>query len=365
MSKCSIKNVPRYFAPYTDNCFQNAYGALVSHMKLNPNLILADYLSFMYEAETGTIGTNFLRKTSRSFVYTEEQLNASLEYVYFPAVTEFSRRMEEERRELPSEQIKIALYFDHDPMIAHSRMEELIDEGIPVIVLVDMYYMRYHRAYQKEHGAHAVIITGYNQEEGYVELFDKYGLASCDFDGRFNIDELILARNSDNWLGTFSKPINNTWMEVTKSDQFIFNVRKVNSILSESYRRMNGEGDGKYGLNRLNAFRRDLMVQLGNGHDDETLSRFGTYFYASFKALFRSRIRFSVFLREIAPMLHEGQIEEAAQFCEDSAKLWEICSRLALRIAATKNSLYIENLYRQLENIIDQESRVVEKLSGI
>lgn len=365
MSKHSIDHVPRYFAPYTDNCFQNAYGALVSYMDLNPKLILADYLSFMYEAETGYIGTNFLFKTSRSFVYTEEQLNSSLEYVYFPAVTEFSKGMEGENKEPPSDQIKIAFYFEHDPKVAHSRMEELIDNGIPVIVLVDMYYMRYHRAYQKEHGAHAVIVTGYYQEEGYVELFDKYDLASCDFDGRFSIEDLILARNSENWLGTFSKPIQNTWMEVTKSDQFFFNEKKSSSIIAESCRRMNGERDTKYGLNRIKAFRRDLSAKMENHPDDETFSRFRTYFYGVFKALSRSRTRFCVFLNEIASTLPDKLAEEVVKLCEESAKMWDISSCLSLRIAATKNNSYIENLCRQLEYITDHESQAIEKLSNI
>jgi len=202
MSKHSISGVPRYFVPYVADCFQNAYGALVEYYNLDPDIILADYLSFMYDPDTGYIGLNFLHKPSKSFLFSEEELNTSLEYAYFPAVTCFGERIPEDAEQLPNDKVKISIYIEDNSQTAYERLKELIHLNIPVVIVVDLYHMRYHRAFQKEHGAHAVVVTGYNEEEGYVEHFDKYSLSSSDFDGVIPLKELMLARGSENCLGS-------------------------------------------------------------------------------------------------------------------------------------------------------------------
>ncbi|AEY64966.1 BtrH N-terminal domain-containing protein [Clostridium sp. BNL1100] len=358
----SIDGVPRYFVPYVNDCFQNAYGALIAHFGLKPELILADYLSFMYDEDTGYIGLNYLHKPSRSFEFSEEQLNTSLEYVYFPAVTHYGRHDKSEVQKSTDNKIKISLYVEDNPHIAHERLIELIDTGIPVITVVDMYHMSYHSAYHKTHGAHAVIVTGYNKEEGYVEIFDKYGLSKSDFDGRMSIEDLICARKSDNDQGSFTKPIRNMWMEISKEDSFKISNDSWKNIIVESLTRMKGEKDilgCRCGLPALETFTRDLIFKRYTMPDDELFSLL-RYYNTAFKLVSRSRTRYVVFLKEISAMVHD--IEEICQCLKDSSAKWEIVSNLSLRLTLTKNKDIMTNICRQLELIKETESRAVEKL---
>lgn len=367
ISRHSIDNVPRYYEAYTNDCFQNAYGVLVSYMKLNPRLVLSDYLSFMYDHKASHIGINFLHRFSHSFEFSEEQLNTSYEYVYFPAVSHFSSHNIMDANELSEDKIKISLYIEDDPDIAHSRMLELIDKDMPVVVLVDMYHMTYHRAYHKEHGAHAVVITGYNEEEGYVELFDKYQVSKSDFDGRFPIEELMLARSSENFLGSCSKPIKNMWMEISKSDRFYYNDMRWKAILEESCSRMNGEKTilgCRCGLDQIEELRRDLLVKKESIPEEEVFSLFKDYFNTSFKSISRSRVRFCIFLDEIALFLPYQLAEEVSTDLRDSARKWEVISNLSLRLALTKNINTLDSICKHLELIKETESRAVEKLQG-
>lgn len=365
MTKHSINNVPRYFVPYTNDCFQNAYGAIISYMNLKPDLILADYLSFMYDAETGYLGANYLQRPSTSIEFTEEELNTSLEYVYYPATSHFSSGRVQESKDLPPDMIKISLFIEDNADIAFSRLKELINDEKPVVAVVDMYYMSYHRAYQKEHGLHAVVITGYNEEEGYVELFDKYRLSSSDFDGRLPINDLMQARGSENFSYTHARPIRNLWMEFNKSDHFFYNEKRWISIIKESCKRMKGGQNVpgcKCGLERLDVFRRDLLAKKEEKPVEEMLNFFRYYYSANFKVLSRSRYRYNAFLNELGAVLPESLITEVSQLLGESAKRWEISANLSLRLAITKNIASVDNVCEQIQAIQDYESRAVEKL---
>ncbi len=365
MSKHSIRGVPRYFVPHVADCFQNAYGALVAYLDLNPDIILADYFSFMFDSETGYIGINFLHKPSKSFLFTKEELNTSLEYACFPAVTCFDKRIPENVDQLPPDKIKIAIYIEDDGQIAYERLKELLHLDIPVVVVADLYHMRYHRAFQKEHGAHAVVVTGYNEEEGYVELFDKYSLSGSDFDGRIPLEELLLARSSENCLGSYSKPIRNMWMEVGKSSRFYYNDIRWKNVIEESCKRMLGEKDilgCSCGLQVIDSFRRELLLKKQELPEEEIFPVYRYYYNSAFKILSRSRTRFGIFLRQLEAELPGKLVDEVGIYLEESAKRWEIISNLSLRLALSKNSGSIDNLCNQLELIRDNEIRAVEKL---
>lgn len=365
MSKYSISGVPRFFEPYVADCFQNAYGALVAYLNLNTDMILADYLSFLFDSETGYIGINFLHKPSKSFLFTREELNTSLEYACFPAVTCFGKRIPENVDQLPTDKIKISIYIEDDGQIAYERLRELINLEVPVVVVVDLYHMRYHRAFHKEHGAHAVVITGYNDEESYVELFDKYSLSGSDFDGRIPLEELQLARSSENCLGSYSKPIRNMWMEVGKSSRFYYSDIRWKTVIEESCKRMLGEKDilgFSCGLEVIGSFKKALFLKKQELPEEEIFPVYRYYYNYAFKMLSRSRTRFGVFLRQLEAELPDRLVDEVSIYLEESARRWEIISNLSLRLAMTKNAGSIDNLCNQLDRIRDNESRAVEKL---
>ncbi|MHB8062504.1 MAG: BtrH N-terminal domain-containing protein [Ruminiclostridium sp.] len=365
MSKHSIMNVPRWFSPYTNDCFQNAYGSVVSYLKLNPDLILADYLSFVYDPESGFAGMNYLHKESASVEFSEEELNIALEYVYFPATANFSMHEEQKRKDIQDDEIKITWYIDDDQSIAYSRMKELIDNDMPVVVVVDLYYIKYHKAYQKEHGLHAVVITGYNEEENYVELFDKYRFSNCDFDGQISIDELMLARTSENCSVRYSRPIRNLWMEFSGQKQFIYNEKRWMAILEESCRRMCGEKDllgCKCGLNSMEDFRKDLLAKKDEKADQELMDFFRFYYSSLFRSLSRSRNRFNAFLLALGSALPEELVTEVTSLLKEAAKGWEINANLSIRLAITKNLNSIEKLNEQLNAIWNYENEAVGKL---
>ena len=365
MSKHSIMDVPRYFVPYTNDCFQNAYGSLISYFKLNPDLLLSDYLSFVYNPEAGFAGINYLHKEAASVEFTEEELNVSQEYIYYPSTTYFSRRGEQSSKVIANDKLKITWYIDDDQDIAYSRMKELIDNDMPVVVVVDLYYIRYHKAYQKEHGLHAIVITGYNEEENYVELFDKYKFSNCDFDGRIPADELMKARSSENCSNKITRPIRNLWMEFDGNRQFVYSEKRWRGVIEESCRRMHGEKEllgCKSGFKSIEAFRKDLLEKKNQSIDQEFNELFRNYYSAVFRSLSRGRNRFAAFLNALDSELPQELVTGVTNLLKESAKAWEINANLSIRLAITKNMNGIDNLSEQLIAICNYEGKAVEML---
>ncbi|HEX2927218.1 MAG TPA: BtrH N-terminal domain-containing protein [Ruminiclostridium sp.] len=363
--------VPRYFEPHVNDCFHNAYAAVLLHMGLNPNLILADYLSFMYDSKNDFIGVNYFYRPNPSVEFSEEELNTSLELVYFPA-TSFYRTAGEKAGDTRFEdRVQINMYIDDEAEPAYLHLKELLDGGKPVVAAVDLFHMSYHRAYQKEHGLHCVVFTGYNEEEGYFELFDKFRLSSSDFDGRLPIADVNQGRMSDNPMlvgdTRQKRPVRNLWMEINADKDFKVKDEKLLNILDESCKRMRGQKKilgYKCGLSAIEDFSKALTAKKEEELDNSKVYWYRVYLNSSFKNIARSRKRFEVFVREISSLLSPQLVAELCVLLEESSKHWDICSSVALKLGIRKSLDMTDDLVKQLEEIYETENRIVEKLEN-
>jgi hypothetical protein len=372
MDKNSIKNVPRFYEPHVSDCFHNALAAQLLYMGLNPNIILADYLSFLYDSDSGYMGVNYLYKYNTSVEFTEEELNTSFELAYFPVPEPFDRESIKNKYKIFEDRIIVRMYLEKDADRAYSRVKELIDENIPAVVAVDLFYMQYHKAYKKEHGLHYVVITGYNEEEGWFELFDKYRLSGSDFDGRLPIEEVQLARNSDNpqknaLMGEFTRPLQNVWCEVEIHNEFNIQDDRIMAVLMESCKRMRSQKrvlGCKCGFEAMDALLHDLANNKRDQLDEKNLYMFKTYYNETFKTIARSRKRFKVFINELSGLISPELQLEIASHLDESSRHWDICANLSLKLGITKKLLILEDIINQLQNIKQIELKAVELINN-
>lgn len=363
------EKVPRYFEPYVNDCFHNAYSAVLMYMGLNPNLILADYLSFMYDNKNDLIGVNYLYRHNTSVEFTEEELNTSLEFAYLPATSCFSSNAVRDGGVRYKDRVNINMYIDDNPIAAYSRLKELIDNGIPVVAAVDLYYMSYHKAYGKDHGLHCIVITGYNEEEGYFELFDKFALSNSDFDGRLPIRDVNIGRMSENPLswGDLKRPVRNLWMELNTDKDFKVDEGKLINILNESYKRMTGQKEVlayKCGLDALDSFINDLLIKKEEELDIKRIYWYRSYLNINFKNIARNRKRFAAFIGEVGYLLPEHLVSGLSDYLEESSKHWEISANIALKLGIRKSLNLTGELVSQLYKIRELEKNIVEKLDS-
>jgi len=368
LKKHSIANVSRYYDPDAHDCFHNVLLSLLIYKGLNINLVLADYLCFMYEPESGYIGLNYLDKPLQTILLKEEELNTSLEYVFSPTTAnyrDYSTVINDSRY---GDKMKIFRFYDDDNEQAYSHLRDLVDRDEPTIIAVDLFYMRYHRAFQKEHGLHYVMVTGYDDEKGLIELFDKKFNVECDFDGSLPVEDIMKARSSDSphtdpFLGEYRRPLHNVWVEVN-ADSFTVSDNRSLNIISKSCSRMHGQEDvlgHECGLARMELFRNDLISRTQSELNKQTLDLF-RYYTGSFKVVARSRRRFTVFLKELTSILPGNLITEVSCLLADSAKCWDLCSNISYKFALTKSRELAKSIYAKLGTAIDQEKEAVDRL---
>ncbi|UJF32363.1 BtrH N-terminal domain-containing protein [Paenibacillus hexagrammi] len=365
-----VEHVPRYFEPYVNDCFATAYGACLAHLGHDPRLVLADYLSFMFDPSTNFIGTTFMYRFSTSVEFTEAELNSSLGLAYFPETTYYDPDAPYTENEKHRDKIRFQLYIHDDSEVAAARLKELIDSNKAVAAVVDLYYMSYHRAYMKEHGLHAIVITGYDEEKGVYHVFDKYLLSSSDFDGEIPMEDIITARLSDvprlnPIIGEYRRPIRNLWMEFDAGSDYTPDRAKLLGILRESYSRMSGREEastGYSGLRSIEEFRQSLLRRKEHPVDTDTANFFKEYYNVCLKRVARGRNRFRVFLLEIADLLPQETVGVITEQLAESAKRWDICANLSLKLAISKSVRMYDDLDRNVQAILEIESAIVEQL---
>jgi hypothetical protein len=369
MNTHSIGNIPRYFEPHVNDCFLNALSSHLLYQKLDPRLILADYLSFIYNPADGYIGNNTYIKPIDIIFLAEEWFNTQFQFLYLHKPKCFRSEFSENPANIHPGKINIMFYIENDYLPAFSRLKELIDNDIPVIMAVDLYYISYHRAFGKEHGLHYIVVTGYNEEQGYLELFDKYKLSSSDFDGKMSFEEIRLARGSENPLnnplmGQYRRPINNLWAEVAIGGDFKISQGDVLAILKESICRMRGQTNiigNPCGFEMMDRFIRDLLAQKDEELDERNRYRFKTYYNETFKTMSRSRKRFNMFLKNSAGLIPELS-GEILKDLEDSSLCWDIAANLCYKLAISKNFDVLDSIGKQLKKMREAETGFITKL---
>ncbi len=368
MSKHFIPNVPRYFEDYVNDCFSNSISSLLTFQNINAEIVFTDYISFIYEGDTGFIGANYLYRPLVVSYSTEEECNTSCEMIYMPQVTKYACR---DTLKLKNDKINIIRYIEEDYNVAYSRLKELIDNDIPTIVSVDLFYMHYHGAFNKKHGFHNIVITGYDEDENYYEAFDKFKLSKSNFDGKISMDEIKLGRTSVSENGNpltgmdAKRPINCSWIEILVGDRFKMNDSTKLNIIRESCKRMLGEEkilNQDCGLKVLDRFKQDLLLKKEAEFDDKTTYYFKTYLNEFLKRLGRNRKRFKKFICELDHILEKETINKLAVDLSEAAMNWDICANLSYKLGVTKKIEIIDNMCNIIDEIIRIEKDIANKL---
>lgn len=121
---------------------------------------------------------------------------------------------------IPSYKNKIT-FHEYEYESAEEVWEEnkkIINDGIPLIVSVDIFNLEHTPYFKKVHGAHRLILCGYSENHGvsekYAKVIDQYKWV---YKGNINLGDFLASRNSkcDRDEGLFSGvSIKNAWNDV-------------------------------------------------------------------------------------------------------------------------------------------------------
>ncbi|MCL6457948.1 MAG: BtrH N-terminal domain-containing protein [Gorillibacterium sp.] len=365
-------DVPRYYEPYVNDCFANAYGSLLAHKGLDPAIGLADYLCFMYDSELEYIGVNFLNRVSATVEFTEEELNSSMPFAYLPATSLYGKCDRKDIHQSDHEHFQIHMYYHDDPGVADARVKELLNQSEPIIVVVDLYEIHYHRAYKQQHGLHAIVVTGYDERLQEYVLFDKYAMSSSDFDGALSMEEVAAGRiaeceNTNPLTGTILRPIRNLWMELHVHPEFHFSEERAKALVRGSCLRMRGQEQvhGRVcGFTALDAYIDRLLSKRSVVFDDTEKYRFRFYYNMALKTVARQRKRFKAFLSAADAAFGWDTLRHVQNGLDEAALRWDIAANLSLKLGITGKLVNLDELAGQLRMAQRAEEQVVAWLEA-
>lgn len=353
----------QYYEPFVSDCFTNNLASILLQSGFDPDTILCDYYSFVYNSESHIIGINYPLEFNKP-VYLDQSygnfLNAAYKYLrFFPPVQEGGYSVSKE-----TELIGVYRYTSDCPEFAWNRLKHLIDNGIPGLCAVDVYHMPYHRYYGQKHAIHYVTITGYDEVQGEVELFDRYKTIGSDFEGTVPLHEFIKARSSENPLdidyeSISGVPIRNLWVEVDIPESFHTDSAGLQDIIRQSINKMNttGEWNGfSYGTAGMDRFIDDMRKVADWGTD---LRYYFIYCLRSaFKNLQRHRTRFDYFIKKVCITGNEVLLKGVGEKLHESSGEWQVLSNLAFKYGMKQSDTALESIIGHLKKIRETEAEL-------
>ncbi len=217
--------------------------------------------------------------------------------------------------------------------------KEILDKNNIFIAIVDVYYLSYRKEFRKIHGAHAVIVTGYQADKDLVTIYDWY--EPYFYEGNISLDEFFAARSSSNpkddnpYSGW---PIYNKWIEITpsfteypKAECLYINIRKS---LSNNIYRNNEKGRVLRGV--------DALTYILQTTSNQSISH--NFWRSLHNDMFSISRLFSLLLSNFSEMVHEyNWLIEDLEFLE------------------SYNIIFQEMLYVILKSSIKGSSRLTER----
>lgn len=150
---------------------------------------------------------------------------------------------------------------------------------LPIIVLVDVYYLPHREEYHKYHASHAIFLENYNQKDNTVSITDWYH--PYFYRGEMSKEEFLDARNSINPKdkNPFSgNPINNYWYQVNPEN---LKIDSVENIL-KNIKKIEGnkeDPERNFILTGGNALDKIIYVSETKLKDGEDIKKFCLYLH--------------------------------------------------------------------------------------
>ncbi len=247
-------------------------------------------------------------------------------------------------------------------------LKEKVDTEIPVITMVDVYYLKYLPYYLKANAIHAVILCGYSDELQEVYVVDWY--EPYFYKGTLKYDDFMKARTSENPKGMLVNsgfPILNKWIEIEKDGW----EADCKTLLSITIDKMQKEYYSKTSISESSCDGIGVFYKL-----KEIINEMGQFSEAERKKL-SSRMHGMLFLMPKYRMFFAGYIERAlrsitVENCDyeievigKGVDLWDKLIRLVVKFSLLNTDALLEKIKVQFDDILENEKECTHILDNI
>lgn len=239
---------------------------------------------------------------------------------------------------------------------------EYLKQDIPVVVAVDVYYLKYTPYYYKKHSIHSIIIAGYEEENDKIYVIDWY--PSWYFKGEITKNELDMARNSLNdHDGILSGiPINYQSSVICRSDFSEDEIKLIKNQLEKTLNKfyqvnsdknaVKGELNGYRAINEISVFLEDNMSLKG-----QKRVKFLEYMYEKLYFIYSRKELFYWFLERVEDEYPIISVRNTQDALEKTMKSWKIILSLIIKCTIKNTNDDYEKILIIMEQIMAEEKR--------
>jgi hypothetical protein len=270
--------------------------------------------------------------------------------------------------------IKIQNKSPKDYLMACNSMKDLISKGIPVMVYVDMVYLKYLNLYSGSHfGGHSIVVFGFDDNEGCFYVSDRdnndwgihtpKGKIAADFH-KVSYGEMEKARNSS--FRPF--PANSKWLnfDFTESKAIDHSVI-CDSILICTNNMLDAPAN-LLGINGIRKFANEIKKWKAFDTNKLKLAGITNHFMISADGgtgggAFRKM--YGDFLIESSAIINNKELADCGSSFLHIGKLWDSIGFEMMNIFNTGNVSIIDKLNGLILNIADMEEKELTILRNI
>jgi len=253
--------------------------------------------------------------------------------------------------------IQLQVYRTNDQHEVVSHIKQLLAQGEPVIVWLDVFDMKYNSLYQLRHFAHCLLLVGYT--EGTFEFIDEFYHLKDTIDEQTLINALDLRQTEMIEEGTYYvyNVVDSTQAMMDVQENDIYDVIQMNlSVMESQYSSEVTTDHGQplinasTGLTALDKYVDHIRASAIDVHvlTDDYVEQM----YQDLSRMSNNRYLFTYFLQQ--GVIYNPAIEKLIHKYQYVAQRWKLISNMALK------SQYAEGIKRQ-----QMLTRIVHKLEDI
>jgi len=242
---------------------------------------------------------------------------------------------------------------------------ESIDNGVPLVVSVDPYFLSYWPF--KNHLLHGVLIYGY-EEDSKAWVID--GINAVSYKGPVQVDELKRARASTNPIDVYlpvdnPSPVNNHYLFIEPPSTPDRTADKIIHYIENA--RLNAfpsldEVDALRGIRGITRLGHDLAVTSSPSHYTSEI------LYGLWQMMGRvcteKGLGVSVF-KLAHELFDEPAYLKVTRLAEEARRSWWISANLCLKASKRFDPIILHRLSRRILDIASLEERLFDQLEGI
>lgn len=236
---------------------------------------------------------------------------------------------------------------------------ESINNGTPVVIAVDIFYLKYTPYYQKKHSYHSAVLTGYDEFTDEFYVVDWY--PPWYFKGKISRDELENSRGSENdGDGILSgDPIKYLFAEIDRVD-YSESMRdliqaQIQRNMDLYYKGVESDGTVK-GYKAINSMI-DKIEESFTYTKEKQKGFFENLYSQLFFTPYRKKL-FHWYLNNAYVELNNFGFEKPIRILDETINTWKVFLSLIIKCSMVSSEKNLELLVKRCTEIIEKEKQL-------